>query len=100
HVDELFDLALHQTADRNPRPLRDNLRDVLGVDDLLEESRLRAVALGLGRLRGLKLLLELRDRPVLDLRRAAEVGLALGALEPDPRLVELLAQVLGGPDGL
>ena len=32
HVDELLDLALEQAADRDARPARDDLGDVLGVD--------------------------------------------------------------------
>ena len=51
---------------------------------------------GLRRLGGLgrrELLLQLGDRPVLELGGAAEIGLALGSLELDPGLVELLLQV-------
>ena len=36
HVNQLLDLALHQPADRNVRPLADDLGDVLLVDLLLE----------------------------------------------------------------
>ena len=36
HVNELLDLALHQPADRDVRPLADDLGDVLLVDLLLE----------------------------------------------------------------
>ena len=102
HVDELLDLALEQPRDRHAGPLRDDLGDVLGVDDVLEE--LRAVGgrprprLGLGG--GLQLLLELGDRPVLELGRAAEIGLALSALELGLRLLELLLELGDGADGL
>jgi ATP-dependent Clp protease ATP-binding subunit ClpB len=42
-VHELVDLALHQAGDWNPRPLRDDLRHILGVDFLLEELRPTAI---------------------------------------------------------
>ena len=49
------------------------------------------------RLGHFKRLLELGDRPVLELSGATEVGLALRALELDPRLVELLAHLRAAP---
>ncbi len=47
----------------------------------------------LSRLGRLERLLELGDRAVLKLGRAPEVGLALGALEVGPRLLELLLDI-------
>ena len=96
HVDELLDLALHQAGDRDAGPLGDDLGHVLGVDHVLEEPRCRARRRGRVVLGGLGLrqaLLELGDRAVLKLGRAAEVGLALGALELDPRLLEPLLDI-------
>src|SRR5258708_3822830 len=52
---------------------------------VLQEPRHGAFALG--RLRGPQLALELRDRSVLELGGAPEVGVALSALEVGPRLV-------------
>ena len=52
-----------------------------------------AASADLGRL---ELLLELGDRPVLELGGAAEVGLALGALELDLGLIDLLAELGDG----
>ena len=86
HVDELLDLALHQARDRDAGPARDDLRDILCVDLVLEEP---ALDRGVLRLELGKPALQLGDRPVLQLRRAAEVGLALGALEFQTLLVEL-----------
>ena len=39
HVQQLLGLALHQAADRDARPARDDLGDVVGVDLLLEQER-------------------------------------------------------------
>ena len=88
--------------DRDARPLGDDLGDVLGVDHVLEEARLRpsSTALVLGLRRRGEPLLELGDRPVLELGGAAEVGLALGALELDLGLLELLLELGHGADGL
>ena len=50
HVDQLLDLALQQAADRDAGPARDDGRDVLGVDLLLQvarRSKLSRVLLGL-----------------------------------------------------
>ena len=38
HVNQLLDLALHQPADRDVRPLADDLGDVFLVDFLLEHA--------------------------------------------------------------
>ena len=104
HVHELLDLALHQARDRDPRPLGDDLRDVLGVDDILEISgpTHTVVACGVVLCFGgrRQLLLELGDRPVLELGRASEVGLALGALEVDLGLLEALLDLGHGTDRL
>ena len=63
--------------------------------------RNRGAAVGdvvLGRLGRLERLLELGDRPVLQLGGAAQIGLALGALELDPRLLELLLDLGDGAE--
>jgi ATP-dependent Clp protease ATP-binding subunit ClpB len=94
HVNELLDLALHQARDRDAGPLGDDLGDVLRVDDVLEEFRSgHRGRLELGGLGRRQLLLELGDRPVLKLGCATEVGLALCALELDPRHLQLLLDV-------
>src|SRR5215211_1082549 len=96
HVDELLDLALHQLRDRDPRPLRDHLGDVLVVDLLLEEARV-----AVGALLGLaQLALDLRDLAVAELGRALEVGLALRPLGLAPRLLEPLLELLHAGDRL
>ena len=74
HVDELLDLALHQAADGDAGPARDDLGDVLGVDLLLEEAGVAVGAL-LGRVG--ELVLELGDLAVAQLGCALQVGLAL-----------------------
>ena len=80
HVDQLLDLALHQARDRDPRPLGDDLGDVL-LGHLLGQHR-AAVAVQLGEPRLLlgDGLLELGDLAVAKLRGALQVGVALGAL--------------------
>src|SRR2546430_926070 len=94
-VDELLDLPLHQPGDRNAGPLRDDLGHVLRVDLLLEVRGLALVLLQLG-----EALLELGDLAVAQLRRALEVGLALGALGLAVRLLEALLDLAGLRDGL
>src|SRR4029453_3786624 len=61
HVDELLDLALEETRDRNPGPRGDDGRDVVVVDLFLDHRCLRPL-FSLG-----ELLLELREDPVADL---------------------------------
>jgi len=46
-VHELLDLALEQAGDRDARPARDDLGDVLRVDLLLEEAGLARLVLTL-----------------------------------------------------
>src|SRR5829696_3259138 len=99
HVDELLDLALHEAADRDAGPARDDLGDVLAVHDVLEELegalRLVAGGLELGQAG-----LEGRDAAVLQLGGLAQVGLALGALELRAGLVELALDLADALDGL
>ncbi len=91
-MDELLHLALDQPADRDARPLADDLGDLLDVDALGQVDR-RLVGL-LGPVLGvLQALLELGDLAVAQLGRALVVELALGALELAARLVEPLAQL-------
>ena len=59
--------------------------------------RARGLFGGLGRR---ELLLELGDRSVLELGRAAEIGLTLGALQVCPRLLEALLDVGHRAEGL
>ncbi len=98
HVNELLDLALEHPRDRDPGPLADDLRDVVGVDVVLEELRRGTVLLG-GLSHG-ELLLEVGDGAVLELGGAGEVRLALCALELDPRLIEPLSELGGGANRL
>jgi hypothetical protein len=91
HLDELLDLALHQAADGNVRPPRDDLGDVFLVDLLFEHAlRLlhRAEALFLI----FDLLLELRQPAVLQLGRFRVVARALGALDLEAHLLEALLE--------
>ena len=83
HVNQLLDLALHQTADRNVRPLADDLGDVLLVDLFLQHP-LTFLQLGEPRLRLADSLLELRDPSVLELGRLRVVAGALRLLDLEP----------------
>src|SRR5690606_3215594 len=84
--EELLHLALEHLADGDARPLRDDRRDVLIGDLLLE---VRDLLLDLGELAPelLDALLGLRDLPVADLGRLAEIAASL-------RLLGLRAEVL------
>ena len=95
HVDQLLGLALQQPADGDARPARDHLADVVGVDLLLQEHRRRRVGalLGLALLVLGELAFELGDLLVEELGGALVVGLALRALDLDPRGLEPLFQV-------
>ena len=99
HADELGHLALHQAADRDPRPLGDDLGDVLLVDLFLQH---RLVGLQLVEPRGLRLDvgLELAHRPVAELRGAIEVALALGPLGLGARGLEPLLDLADLGDGV
>jgi hypothetical protein len=74
----------------------------LGVDHILEELRTRSpFSRHLSQLgRRLKLLLQLRDRPVLKLGRTAEISLSLGALELRPGLLQALLELRDSADCL
>ena len=93
HVDELLDFTFHQAADRNVRPLADDLGDVLLVDLFLEH----ALAL-LGGVRepffiGANLPLELGQPAVLQLGGLAVVAGALRALDLEPELLQLFLEL-------
>ena len=94
HPHELLDLALEHAADRDVRPARDDLGDVLGRDLLLEEVAV-GIRPGLG---GRQRLLKLGDLAVAQLGGALQVGLALGALGLAVRRRELLLEVAHGRD--
>ena len=93
---ELGHLALHEPADGDTGPLRDDFGDVLLVDLLLEH-----LLLGLQLVQPLgglaDLALELGHLPVPDLGRLLEVGLAL---ELGPLGLELLLELLDLGDGV
>jgi hypothetical protein len=93
HVHELGDLGLQQARDRDARPPRDDLGDLVGVDDVLEVDgrRLERVArVGLGQPP-----LELGDLAVAQLRGALVVELALRAVELGPRGGQPLGDLRG-----
>ena len=99
HVDELLDFSLHQTADRDVRPLADDVGDVLLVDLFLEHR----LAL-LGRRRNALLFgahhpLELGQTAVLQLGRLAIVAAALRALDLQAQLLELFLELALALDG-
>src|SRR3977135_2826263 len=97
HVGELLGLRLHQAADRDPRPARHDLGDVVGVDLLLQELRpTRPAALGRRGLRRIRLhqpVSELGYLAVAQLGGALQVGLALCTLGLAARLLEALLEV-------
>ena len=89
HVDQLLDLSLHETRDRNPGPLGHHLGDVLLVDFLLEHA-LVELDLGEPRVLLLQLSLELEQMSVPQLGDARQITGPLGSL-----LLELQALALG-----
>ena len=80
-----------QAADRDAGPAGHDLGDVLGVDLVLEEAQLARLVARASSSASRRL--ELGDAPVLQLGGAAEVGLALGALELGAGLLELALDV-------
>ena len=68
HVNQLLDFAFHQPADRDVRPLADDLGDVFLVDFLLQHP-LALLELGQPRFLVADLLLELGHAAVLQLGR-------------------------------
>ena len=99
HVDQLLGLALEQAAHGDARPARDHLGDIVGVDLLFEElgsARGGNAAVAAGALTRFvlgELAFELGDVLVEELRGALEVGIALGSLGLEPRLLELLLEL-------
>jgi hypothetical protein len=94
HVDELLDLTLQQTRDGDLGPARDDLGDVLGVDDLAQEARIAVGALlALG-----GLALQFGDDAVAQPCGLLQIGLALGALQIDLGLLQELAHLLHATD--
>ncbi len=84
HLNQLLDFAFHQPADRDVRPLADDLGDVFLVDFLLQHP-LALLQLGQLRFLLLDLAFELRDLAVLQLRRLLVVAGALRALDLEPQ---------------
>ena len=76
HVEQLLALALEHPCDRDARPLRDDLGDLLGVDFLRQQ---RALLRDLDALAELRLALG-RASPYRISRDALEIARALGAL--------------------
>ena len=89
HAQELFLLAFEHPVDRHTGPARDDLRDVIGGDGLLDH-RAFAVAFGRG-----KLLLQVRNRVVGELAGALVVALALGVVEFDTRALKVSLELRG-----
>ena len=80
HLQQLLDLALHQLADRDVRPLGDDLGDVLLVDFLLQQPRRAAVGTAASCVGDL--LLELGDAAVLQLGGLGVVALRAARARP------------------
>ena len=96
-VEKLLALPLLQLRHGNPGPLRDDVGDVrLGH---LVPQQLAARRGGVdGRLRLLELSLEVHETPVLELRRAVQVVVALSLRHLDLHLIDLLLERLNSPD--
>ena len=92
HVNQLLDLAFHQPAHGDVRPLRDDLGDVLLVDLFLEHA-LSLLQVGEPGLLLANSPLELRQLSVLQLRGLGVVAGALRQLDVEPHLLELLLQL-------
>ncbi len=97
HLEELLNLALHQSADGNARPLADDAGDVLFIHFLFEH------ALGLLQLLKARFVLldvgfELRHLAVLQLRRLGVVAAALHPFDLAAHLLELFLQRAAGLD--
>ena len=78
-VEQLLDLALQHLGDRDVRPVGDDLRDVLGVDLLLEQGMVTA-HLTESRLFGGEAALQLAELTIAELGCAREVRRALSPL--------------------
>src|ERR687894_97927 len=79
HMDQLLDLALHQTRHRDAGPARHDLRDVLFVDLFLEELPV-LLQLGKARVRRGKLVVQRDQTPITQLCRPVQVTVTLCAL--------------------
>src|SRR5256712_2918442 len=99
HVEELLHLRLQQLGDGNPRPLGDDVRDVLGVHLFLQHPPLRLQLVELLVLR-VQLLLQARQRAVLQLRGAPQIALALRFRHLLVRVLDLRLHLADALDGL
>src|SRR5262249_46232824 len=90
HPQQLFALALQHSLDRYAGPARDDLRDVVGGDRLLDEG-----PLGGSRFDGFELLLELGNAAIGELARALVFAAPLRIRELVARLLELRLELLG-----
>ncbi|GBC78646.1 hypothetical protein HRbin08_02142 [bacterium HR08] len=92
---QLLDLPLQQAAHGDARPTAHDLSDVLLVHLFLEQARATMPRRQVGELRLLlpHLLLQLDQTPIAQLGRAVEVIRALGLLNEDLRLLDLLPQL-------
>ena len=88
HADELGRLALHQAADRDAGPGRDDVGDVVRPDLLLEQGA-RALEAGEGLLLDRQPVAEFLVGPVLELGGRGEVGFAFGLLDARRERLEL-----------
>ena len=99
HADELCHLTLHQLRDRDSGPAGDDLGNVLFADLLLEQ-RLTALQLREATVGLLKLLFDLDDLAVAQLRRLCELGRSFGLLGIVTNLLELSFQLSDPRDDL
>src|SRR5512135_1743031 len=100
HTDELLHFAFEQARDRDAGPTRDDGGNFFGIDLLLEEratSRLEGLDLGFRRL---DLLFDTAKFSVAQAGSLLKVGVALGALDLNSRLLKLFLQAAQLGDGL
>ena len=97
HPQQLLLFALEHPLDGDAGPLGDDLRDVLRRHRLRHDRVFDRGLLGAERI---DLLLQFGDPAVTELRHLAVVAGALGCLRLDLAVLDLLAGVLQGPEGL
>ena len=100
HVDELGLLALHEARDRDAGPRRDDARDVVRIDLLLEQPPRTFAVGGEGALALAEPFLELGDAAVPQLGGTTVVGRPLGDLDLVLRGLQLGLRLADRRDGL
>ena len=97
HLQQFLHLAFDQSGDRHARPFGDDFGDVLGIDFLFEHLPGALPLLQMAQML-FQIALQLRQSPIAQLRRLAQIGGLRGALDLELHGFQLFFQIRNPPN--